>query len=76
MCDTRVTSVLQSPLRVCGWDTSRSAVQCFVKATFATVVSVYIFHLLVFVVEADCVLCEVRPESLFIALSTSVITVD
>lgn len=45
------------------------------KSTFATVVSVYIFHLLVFVMEANCVLCEVRPVSLFIALSTSAVTV-
>lgn len=46
-----------------------------VKAALAIAVCVYSIHLLVFLMEAHCVLCEAQTESLYAVQGTLVFTV-
>jgi hypothetical protein len=74
--EVRTTRVLPNHLHVCIWDTSVLSTHWrLLKQLKQRVVSVYSIHLLIFLMEAHCVLCEVRTEYVYVVLSTLVFRV-
>lgn len=75
-CWKSTTRGLPNHLHVCSWDTSvLSTPWRLLKQLKQRVGSIYSIHLLIFLMEARCVLCELRTEYLYVVLSNLVFRV-